>query len=50
MCKTTIGCRHGNECQNWRTGELAGSYIKNHCADLINCSAIGSTQQEVPGL
>ena len=20
MCKTTIGCRHGNECQNEQTG------------------------------
>ena len=41
MCKTTIGCRYGNERQNWRDSCMV---LKNRCADLIDRSAISSTQ------
>ena len=43
MCKMTIGCRHGNERQNLRTGW----YLRMVAIDR---SAISSTQQEVLGL
>ena len=42
----TIGCHHGNECQNLWTGWFL---IKNGCTTLIDRSAISSTQQEVLG-
>ena len=45
MCKTTFGSGHGRVPKH---AELL--VLKNGCTDLIDRSAISSTQQEVPGL
>ena len=45
MCKTTVGIHHGNEHQNLQIG-----WFLRIVVDLINHSAISSTQQEVLGL
>ena len=52
MCKMTIGCHHRNECQNSRIGWFIRMVVvrKNGCADLIDRSAISSSQQKVLGL
>ena len=47
MCKTTIGCCHGNKYQNLQTGWFLRMVGPNL---IIDCSAISSTQQEVLGL
>ena len=44
MCKMTLGYRNGKpKLVEWLV-------VKNGCANLIDRSAISSTQQEVPGL